>query len=244
MQDNEKPMPDDHNPLSKQAELTLSIRKNATILGLFGLFCTLVIGLTFSGTEERIADQKRRAKLNALYQITPVSSHNNDLLQDTLDQQFKELGHRSTKVLHFAKRDDVVRTIIYPVTTSEGYSGDIDFLLGVNMDGSVAGLRVVQHKETPGLGDGIELRKSSWVLDFDDKSLDNPNDEGWQVKKDGGVFDGFTGATITPRAIVLATAKTLAFHRDNAEQLIKMLEDVKRQSKDKTALSPTTRQQE
>ena len=129
------------------------------------------------------------------------------------------LGLRSSKQIYLARQGDQVVTAIIPATARDGYSGDIEMIVGVNRDGTVAGLRVLSHKETPGLGDKVDMKKSDWVLDFDGRSLEDPTPEGWAVKKDKGVFDSFTGATITPRAVVSATRRTLEYARDNAKTL-------------------------
>ena len=110
---------------------------------------------------------------------------------------------------------------IFNSIAPDGYSGRIHMLIGVYADGRIAGVRVVKHAETPGLGDGIEIRKSDWVTGFDGKSLDNPQDAGWRVKRDGGEFDQFTGATITPRAVVAAVQRTLLYYRQNADMIFR-----------------------
>lgn len=104
-----------------------------------------------------------------------------------------------------------VTAVVLPVITHYGYSGDIKLIVGVDRDGVVTGVRVTRQNETPGLGDKIEPTKSSWIFDFDGKSLNNPHAKGWAVKKDGGVFDQFTGATITPRAVVGAIHQVLTY---------------------------------
>ena len=109
--------------------------------------------------------------------------------------------------------------MILPATARDGYSGDIRALVGVRRDGSVAGVRVVAHRETPGLGDKVDLRKSDWILDFNERSLGNPALSGWNVAKEGGVFDQFTGATVTPRAVILATRRALEYATLNAASL-------------------------
>ena len=108
---------------------------------------------------------------------------------------------------------------IIPVTAPVGYSGTIEMIVGVNVDGSVAGVRILSHKETPGLGDKVDIKKSPWVLDFDGRSLTNPTPDGWAVKKDRGVFDQFTGATITPRAVVAATRRALEYANNEQARL-------------------------
>ena len=94
--------------------------------------------------------------------------------------------------------------------------------MGVKTDGTLSGVRIIDHKETPGLGDKVELKKSDWVLSFEGKSLSAPDIDQWKVQKDGGDFDQFTGATITPRAVVNAVKNTLLFHNENANTLLKL----------------------
>jgi electron transport complex protein RnfG len=108
---------------------------------------------------------------------------------------------------------------IFNSIAPNGYSGKIHLLVGVFADGSVAGVRAVKHSETPGLGDAIETQKSDWIFSFNDRSLSSPVPSNWLVKKDGGDFDQFTGATITPRAIVLAVKNTLLYYQQNADSI-------------------------
>jgi electron transport complex protein RnfG len=113
--------------------------------------------------------------------------------------------------IYRARRDGRVETVLVPARAPDGYSGDIELLVGVWRDGSIAGVRVLRHRETPGLGDAIDHRKSDWVNDFVGRSLGDPSRERWTVQRDGGAFDQFTGATITPRAVVQATARVLEY---------------------------------
>ena len=108
-------------------------------------------------------------------------------------------------------KGDQPSALILPVTAPDGYSGAIHLLVGIFADGRLAGVRVLGHKETPGLGDKIELAKNPWVLAFNGKSLSDPGEAGWGVKKDQGVFDQFAGATITPRAVVKAVHHALQY---------------------------------
>ena len=102
----------------------------------------------------------------------------------------------------------------------DGYAGPISIVIGLSRDGDILGVRVISHVETPGLGDKIEITKSKWVLSFDGKSLDNLTLEQWAVKKDGGVFDQFAGATITPRKVVQAIRRGLEFYRAHQAELL------------------------
>jgi electron transport complex protein RnfG len=105
------------------------------------------------------------------------------------------------------------------VTAPDGYNGDIRLLAGIDAGGTVLGVRVVSHRETPGLGDPIEVDKSDWILGFANKSLRNPETGGWAVKRDGGQFDQFTGATISPRAVVRTIHNTLLYFETNRQML-------------------------
>ena len=224
---------DDQKPddAKKAASLVSSISSNSAILGFFAFICTAIIAGTYLGTVDNIIEQQRQAQLKALYQIVPKNQHDNDLLQDNISFEDAALGHRKDQTLFLAKKEiagaQQPLTLIYPVTTRDGYSGDIDYIIGINIsDASIAGVRVISHKETPGLGDKIDLRKSDWILDFNGRSLGDPDIEGWTVKKDGGVFDGFTGATITARAVTISIANVLRYHHQNVDSLLQRF-DVK-----------------
>ena len=109
---------------------------------------------------------------------------------------------------------------ILPATARDGYTGDINMIVGITEDGTISGVRVLSHRETPGLGDQVDYKKSHWVDGFLGKSLSNPEESKWAVKKDKGVFDQFTGATITPRAVTNAVHKALQYYDANKAQII------------------------
>ncbi|NVK38843.1 MAG: electron transport complex subunit RsxG [Gammaproteobacteria bacterium] len=210
-------------------ELTLgqSIAKNAIGLALFAFVTAGVIALVQQNTKEQIHDNITHAQAKALYEITPQDSVDHDLLNNYIDLHSSDSKQHlhvnylgpiaSDAKLHLAQWDNQTHTYIFPVTAPDGYTTTIQMLVGVKTDGSIAGVRIVDHKETPGLGDKVELKKSNWVLSFNGKSLSNPEIEKWKVKKDGGEFDSFTGATITPRAVINAVKQTLVmFEKDKA----------------------------
>lgn len=193
-----------------------SITLNSLILALFALCTAAVLAATWLLTNERIEEQKRRAAEKALLEIIPEDRHNNDMLSDVIElsaEDSAQLGLKVAAKIHIARNADQVVAWVYPATATDGYSGDIDMIVGVNTDGTLAGVRVLAHKETPGLGDKIDLKKSEWILHFAGRSLTDPEPEQWLVKKDGGEFDQFTGATITPRAVVKRVKQTLEFHQ-------------------------------
>lgn len=200
--------------------LTASIRKSAVGLGLFAILTGGTIALTQGLTEDRISEQAARAEARALFEIIPESRHNNDLLNDVVTLPASERYPGTGPVLAWVAREDGLPVgMIFPAIAPDGYSGDIRLLVGVDPEGEVLGVRVTSHKETPGLGDRIETRKSDWIYSFNGRSLDDPRPKQWNVKKNGGVFDQFTGATITPRAVVKAVQKTLIYYRQNRETI-------------------------
>jgi Na+-translocating ferredoxin:NAD+ oxidoreductase subunit G len=197
-----------------------SISKNSIILGIFALLAAAALALTNLATQDRIAKAERAAKQKALFEIVPADHLDNDLLQDTINipaSTHEVLGVDADQPIYIARRQGQVTALIIPAMAHDGYSGDISLIVGVNRDLTIAGVRVIAHKETPGLGDKIELKKHQWILSFDGKSLQVPVIDEWKVKKDGGVFDQFAGATITPRAVVKKIKEVLEFTQQHPE---------------------------
>ena len=191
-----------------------SISKNSFILAAFAIFTAGALALTNLATQDRIAAAERAAQQRALFEIIPRQDHDNDLLNDTVpvpNSGWEPLGAGAESKIYRARKQGKIIALIVPATTHDGYSGDINMIVGVNRDGSIAGVRVLLHKETPGLGDKIELKKTQWILGFNGKTLTVPVIEEWKVKKDGGAFDQFAGATITPRAMVGQIKRVLEF---------------------------------
>jgi len=201
-------------------ELFKAIRTNALAIGIFAIVTAAVIALTQQGTKERIAHNKAEFQARALYEIVPRDT-DPELLSHVLElNAAPELGYPEGLTGWQAIREGRVVTVLLPVIAPDGYSGDIELLVGINADSSLAGVRVLSHKETPGLGDKIELGKSDWILAFGGAYMAENRDDSWAVKKDGGRFDQFTGATITPRAIVNATARAIEFFRAHRTPLL------------------------
>lgn len=175
------------------------------------------VAVTEDTTREKIADNERRVLLRNLYALLPADELDNDFANDIKQLPPSELlGTDQVSTVYRARLDGEAVAAIFNSIAPGGYNGKIHLLIGVYRDGSLAGVRAVKHQETPGLGDVIELQKSDWVLGFDGKGLDNPSREQWAVMRDGGVFEQFTGATITPRAIVGAVKNTLLYYEQNA----------------------------
>ena len=185
----------------------------AAVLGLFAASAALLIAWTWDVTEEDIARAIREAEARQLLEIFPPGSHDNSLIDDrfSLAADTPLLELRGARDGYRVRQGGKVIGVILPATARDGYSGDIQLLVGITPSGEVTGARVVAHKETPGLGDGIDMRKSNWMLGFDGRSLGAPPLPSWLVKKDGGDFDQFTGATVTPRAVVAAVRRSLEY---------------------------------
>jgi len=198
-----------------------SIGLGGMVLAFFAAITSLAIGWTYLSTQSEIELAERRAEARQLMEIFPEDTHDNELVDDTfvLEAETSLLGLRQERQGYRVRQGERVVGVILPATARDGYSGDIRALVGVRSDGSVAGVRVVAHKETPGLGDKVDLRKSPWILGFNDRSLDNPALSQWSVSKDGGAFDQFTGATVTPRAVILATRRALEYAELNQATL-------------------------
>jgi electron transport complex protein RnfG len=214
-------------------EQQLSIWKHAfstagVMIG-FSVVGTILLAYTFLVTRAPIAESERQAKLKLFEQVLPASLHDNDLLQDTVKiKAGGELGNRDETDAYRARLHGEPSAVILEAVAPDGYSGDIKLLIAVKADGELAGVRVLAHRETPGLGDYIDLAHSDWIKkNFDGQSLAKTNNEGWQVKKDGGKFDYMAGATITPRAVVKAVHKALQYFAAHKEEIFQEASEAK-----------------
>lgn len=190
---------------------SLPVLVSGILLGLFGVLGAALVGFSYESTAERIARNEREALLQQLQVLVPAAQIDNDMLTDVIDVSAPQaLGTATTRVYRGRRGGEPVAAVLSPVVT-QGYSGSIQMLVAIRFDGSLAGVRVLSHRETPGLGDKIELERSDWIKGFAGRSLLDPSPSGWKVKRDGGVFDQFTGATITPRAVVREVKASLDY---------------------------------
>jgi electron transport complex protein RnfG len=196
------------------------VLRSGFLLGLIAVLGTGLLAGVNELTHERILEQEKRRVLQQLNEIVPTAAYNNDLLADKIDIKDESFFHHPDPVtVYRARRDGQPVAVLMTVTAPDGYNGDIRLLAGVDTNGTLLGVRVISHRETPGLGDPIEIEKSDWILGFTRKSLRNPQNGGWAVKRDGGEFDQFTGATISPRAVVKAIHNTLLYFSENQDLL-------------------------
>ena len=182
--------------------LTAAIR-----VALFSFIIVGSVSLVYHASKDKIAENEYLALLHSLQAVLSSDSYDNDLVNDVIQLQ--------AYTIYRARKSGKPVAAMIKSTTAHGYNGDIHLLIALNIDGTIMGVRVLSHKETPGLGDKIELKKSDWILSFEKKSLADNDLSLWAVKRDGGLFDQFTGATITPRAIVNEVKKTALFFQQN-----------------------------
>jgi len=191
---------------------------SAIILAAFAILGSSLVGFSYESTHEQILQNQRETLRRQINEVFPEAQHDNIVIDDVVSIKDDELGDDEVKVYR-ATLKQIPTGLIYSPVTADGYSGDILLTIAINENNQVTGVRVLQHKETPGLGDKIETRRSDWIKSFNGTSLTSPRAEKWAVKRDGGDFDQFTGATITPRAVVKAVKNTLQHHQLNKEKL-------------------------
>lgn len=186
--------------------------RTAAILLAFTVVGTALLAAMFSATRGIVERNEQQAKRALLNEILSPADYDNDLLSSAfMLPPHPLLGNDTPTIAYRAQKNGALSAAIFEATAPDGYSGRIQLLLAVRANGEIAGVRVIAHNETPGLGDYIERRKSGWIEGFRSASLERFGERDWQVKKDGGRFDYVTGATITPRAIVKAVHGALQY---------------------------------
>ena len=193
--------------------------KAAALLGGCALLAVALLAGMHALTRERIVAAEHQKELATLAMLLPPERYDNDPIADTVTVTAPEwLGTSAALTVRRARLGGAPSALVLPVV-AQGYAGPIRMLVGISASGEVLGARVVAHQETPGLGDWIEAGRSDWIDGFRGRSLDDPALAGWRVRKDGGVFDQFAGATVTPRAVVKALARALEYVRVHGEEL-------------------------
>ena len=206
------------------AAVKMAIR-TAVILFIFVISFTALLSGAFIWTKPALEASAAEEKMKLISEVLPRSAYDNDLLKDTLEiQPSAALGLDEKSTVYRARKAGQASAVVLEAIAPDGYSGKIRLLIAINLDGTLAGVRVTQHKETPGLGDYIEPKKDKnktrpWITQFNGLSLDSVSDREWKVKKDGGRFDSVVGATVTPRAVIKAVRKAARYVAENHEQL-------------------------
>jgi Na+-translocating ferredoxin:NAD+ oxidoreductase subunit G len=196
-------------------ELRKRVGYQAILLGGFSTLATVLLVGGNIATQGAILERQKEDLQRSLNQVVPAVLYDNNLLDNPL--LLPGPGGKSLTVYR-GTRGMQINVLAYEVS-GQGYGGEIRLIMGLDADGRILGVRVLSHAETPGLGDKIEVERSGWVLEFNGLSLGNPPQERWKVKKDGGRFDAFSGATITPRGVLKAIEGGLVFYRDHQTEL-------------------------
>ncbi|MDY4595177.1 MAG: electron transport complex subunit RsxG [[Pasteurella] aerogenes] len=199
--------------------------KYGLLLGGVALACTALSTGVYFLTKDKIDEAVAKQQQALLSEVIPAQYHDNDLLQSCYDLEKSALKNPSIGKICVAEKDGKISAYAYETVAPDGYSGNIRLLVGLTPKGDVLGVRVLEHAETPGLGDKIELRISDWILSLSNQKISQENLPDWAVKKDGGKFDQFAGATITPRAVVNQVKRSALFlldelkHQDQTKRL-------------------------
>ncbi|ELV8739849.1 electron transport complex subunit RsxG [Vibrio vulnificus] len=197
-----------------------AIRKNGLTLAIFACATTGLVAMTQYLTKDQITLQEQKQLSSVLNQVIPESAHDNLLFESCTLVSDSALGSDKAMPAYIATRNGQATTIAIESVAPDGYNGAIKIITGIDTNGTVLGTRVLSHQETPGLGDKIDLRVTNWITSFTGKQLNDGNYNSWKVRKDGGEFDQFTGATITPRAVVKAVRNTVEFVNTHREQIL------------------------
>ena len=200
-----------------------TVTRNGLVLGAFALVSTGLIALTQYFAAPVIKQQQQRQLLKTLDALIPPTLYDNAMQHDCIEVvSQKWLGVDRPQRIFRATMDGQPVGVASETTAPNGYNGKIDVLVGITGDNMVKAVRVLQHNETPGLGDKIDLQVDDWILSFNDKTFEPGLQHLWAVKKDGGQFDQFTGATITPRAVVGAVKKAMMFYQQEKQNWFSM----------------------
>ncbi|WP_139686284.1 electron transport complex subunit RsxG [Vibrio tasmaniensis] len=197
-----------------------AIKKNGLVLAIFACASTGLVAVTHYLTKDQIKQQEQAQLLSVLNQVIPHDLHDNELFSSCTLVQTEELGTEQAMPAYVAKLNGEPSAIAIEAIAPDGYNGAIKVIVGMKIDGTILGTRVLSHQETPGLGDKIDLRVSDWILSFSGKQVTDSNLDRWKVRKDGGDFDQFTGATITPRAVVKSVKQAVQYVNQNNQALL------------------------
>lgn len=196
-----------------------TIRRHGITLALFAAGTTGLSALVYTMTKSVIAEQAAMKQRQLFEQIISPDLYNNDMIAECYIVADESLGNSLSHRVYIARKDDKPVAAAIESTAPDGYSGAIQLLVAADFAGHVLGSRVTEHNETPGLGDKIDTRISDWITHFSGKSINPQHHVKWAVKKDGGEFDQFTGATITPRAVVNAVNRTAIYIQTVPEKI-------------------------
>jgi len=194
--------------------------KSGVTLAVIAAFCTTLVAFTWQQTEERIEANKKAWLEGSLQPVLAGLFFDSPVTESviTIPAPHYLPGSEDAIIYRLFAGEDPVAAL-FVVSARDGYAGSIRFVVGISLDGTITGVRILEHRETPGLGDRIETTKSDWVLQFDGHSLRQPEPERWAIKGHGGEFDQLTGASVTPRAVIKALRQTLIYFDENRDEI-------------------------
>jgi electron transport complex protein RnfG len=214
---------------NKQISDTVAIRKsvikNAITLSVFAFISTGLIAITYMLTKDKIALEIEQSLIRQLSEIVPAKNYTNNVFKDCIiinDRKISEssnLGSNEDQKAYRMRNNDSDYAVLMTAVAPDGYSGKIELAVVISLQNTILGINILNHLETPGLGDKIERKKSNWLNQFKLLSIESKDDKNWKVKKDGGQFDALTGATITPRAVIKAVYNSLKYFKENKKSL-------------------------
>jgi electron transport complex protein RnfG len=196
-------------------------------------YSTLIVVLLGVVVSVAVISSLSRARINAnerawfvarLDALIPPSLHNNDLYTDAIEVHAPDLLGADSTTIYRARRDAAPIGAIIRSTAPDGYGGPIELLIAIDYQGTLLGVDVLRHSETQGIGDGFAPHRSHWLRDLIGHSLDSPQPKQWTIRKDGGQFDQFTGASVTPRAILKSVRQALEYFTTHREQIFSVRE--------------------
>ena len=199
---------------------TINLRDPAIQLGFFGMVGISLVSLFHFLTFDTVRENRRNLTVQLLEAVLSGSSYDNDVATDILIFQDNRINRGNPIIVYRARLTDRPVAVVFSLVAPDGYNGEIKLLLGLSMQGVILGARVIEHKETPGLGDKIDDDKSNWLRGFTGHSLLYPGETEWTVNRDGGSFDQIAGATITSRAVVNLIRNTLVVFHDKQVLLL------------------------
>lgn len=205
---------------SGEAAYRKRVGYQAALLGGFSTLATILLVMGNFSTKDIIQLRHQEDLQSSLAEVIPATLYTNNLVENPL--QLKQQNGQ-TNTFYRGLKNQQVSAIAWEIT-GQGYGGEMRFILAVDNTGKILGVRALAHSETPGLGDKMEVKKDNWILKFNGLSLGDPPEAQWHVKKDGGQFDAFTGATITPRGVVKAIVSALKYFRDHRHELLTVID--------------------
>ena len=201
-----------------------ALRNGLTLAAIAGI-CTALVSGTFYFTEQRIEDNRQAYLERSLKPALAGLMYDSDVTESVVVlEPPHELPGNDPALIYRVYSGEQPVAALFAVSARDGYSGPIRVLVGIELDGRISGVRILEHRETPGLGDGIEHDKSDWDQQFIGRSLTDPDIDGWAIRRDGGEFDQLSGASVTPRAVIGAIRDTLVWFDANRELVFEMQE--------------------